>query len=254
MKILAIIIVTVFAFGFLFVQWANKPENVEALKKKRAMEVTKKLENEKAQAIIRSEKAIAHKEIEAKKATMKLVIDEHFADNRFEQLDFHYGHINYFKLGENEFNFSGMLTKGQHAQDYFIRSKDDFGDFTAETQLGIWGGEAFAGIFWAANDNGDNNPLAYQAAYSSPNKLYVEAGNDKSFSLGGLISSENNQLLRVERFGKHIKVSVNGRTLFDEQVESAQRGRVGIIVGHRGGIRNSVQSISIGIKSFKVWQ
>lgn len=254
MKILAIAFVSVLVLGFLFVQWANKPENVDALKKKRAMEATQKLEEEKVQAEIRTEKAIVHKEIETKKATMKVTIDEHFANNRFEQLDFHYDHINYFKFGKNEFNFSGMVAKGQNAQDYFIISKDDFGDFTAETQLGIWGGDAYAGIFWAAKNNGDKNPKEYQAAYSSPNKLYVEAGNEESFSLGGLISSENNQLLRVERFGKNVKVSVNGRVLFDEQVESAERGRVGIFVGHRGGIRNTVQSISIGIKSFKVWQ
>ena len=247
MKIFAIILLSILCLGYLFVQWANKPENVEALKKRRAMEATQKIETEKEQARMR-------KEIEAKKATMKLVIDENFANNKFEQLAFKDNTITYFEFEKNEFNFSGLVTKGQNAQDYFITSKDDFGDFTAEIQMGIWGGDCHAGIFWDAKENGDMNPKEYQAAYSSPNRLYVEAGDQETFNLGGTISSENNQLLRVERVGKSLKVSVNGRTLFDEQVESVGKGKVGIFVGHRGGIRDNVQSISIGIKSFKVWQ
>lgn len=254
MKILAITILSVLVLGFLFVQWANKPENVEALKKKREMEAIQKTENEEKEAKARVEHALIQKEIESKKVSMKLVIDENFANNQFERLDFKSGHIGYFKLEKNELNFSGMLTKGQNAQDYFITSKDDFDDFIAEMQIGIWGENAFAGVFWDAKPNGDRNPEQYQAAYSSPNTLYVEAGDKERFSLGGLISSENNQLLRVERFGKNVKVSVNGRTLFDEQVESTNSGKVGIFIGHRGGTRNTVQSISIGIKHFRVWR
>jgi len=254
MKILVIALLSFLVLGFLFVQWANKLENVDALKKKRAMEAIQKTEDANEQAVISKEEPIVRKEIETKKAAMKLAIDENFANSRFEQLDFRYSNIHYFKFGKNEFNFSGMVTKGQNAQDYFIISNDDFGDFTAEIQLGIWGGDAYAGIFWDAKDNGDKNPTEYQAAYSSPNALYVEAGDNERFSLGGLIASENNQLLHVERFGKNLKVSVNGRVLFDEQVESAGRGKVGIIVGHHGGVRNNVQSISIGIKSFRVWK
>ena len=253
MKILAITILSVLVLGFLFVQWANKPENVDALLKKRKMEAIQKKENEANEAVAHKEKALRQKEIETKKANTKLAIDENFANSRFERLDFKDSNITYFKFGKNEFEFSGMVFKGQNAQDYFMSSKDDFGDFIAETQLGIWGSDAYAGIFWDAKANGDRNPVQYQAAYSSPNTLYVEAGEKERFDLGGVISSENNQLLRVERFGKNVKVSVNGRILFDEQVESAGNGKVGLFIGHRGGIRNNVQSISIGIKSFKVW-
>ncbi|WP_460967970.1 hypothetical protein [Spirosoma migulaei] len=254
MKILAITILSILVLGFLFVQWANKPEQVEALTRKRKMEAIQKMENEKKEVQTRIDHALIQKEIESKKANMTLAINENFANNRFERLDFKYDHIDYFKLEKKELNFSGMLAKGQNAQDYFMSSQDDFDDFIAETQIGIWGENAYAGIFWDAKPNNDKNPEQYQAAYASPTTLYVEAGDTERFSLGGLISSENNQLLRVERFGKNVKVSVNGRTLFDEQVVSTNSGKVGIFIGHRGGTRNMVQSISIGIKYFKVWQ
>ncbi|MVM33486.1 hypothetical protein GO755_25845 [Spirosoma sp. HMF4905] len=254
MKILAILFLSILVLGFLFVQWANKPENVEALQKKRAMEAAQKIKDEKKQVAIQKEQVVVQKEIETKKASMKLAIDENFANSRFEQLDFRYSNISYFDVKKNELNFSGMVYKGQNPQAYFMISNDDFGDFTAEMQTGIWGGDSYAGIFWGAQPNGDKNPNQYQAAYASPNTLYVEAGDDEHFGLGGLISSENNQLLRVERFGKHVQISVNGRVLFNENVASAERGKVGIIIGHRGGIRPNIESISIGIKQFKVWQ
>lgn len=254
MKILAIVIISILILGYLFVQWANKPENVAALQQKRVNDAAQKIEDTKKEAIFRKEQAVFQKEIEAKKATMKLVIDENFAKNRFEQLDFKYSKSSYFKFEKNQLDFSGMIFKGQNAQDYFITSKDDFGDFTAEMQTGTWGSYAFAGIFWDARDTGDRNPKQYQAAYATPNTLYVETGDKDYFNLGGLIASENNQVIRVERFGKHLKVSVNGRILFNETVASAERGKVGLLIGHRGGIRPGTESVSIGIKRFQVWQ
>lgn len=254
MKILAILVLSILVLGVLFVHWANKPENVEALQKKRALEATQKIEEAKKQITVQKEQAVTQKEIETKKATMKLVIDENFANSRFEQLDFTYPTISYFTIKKNELNFLGMVYKGQNPQAYFISSKDEFSDFTAEMQVGIWGGDAYAGIFWGAQANGDKNPDQYQAAFSTPNTLYVEAGEDEDFGLGGLISSENKQVLRVERFGKHLLVSVNGRVLFNDDVASAKRGKIGLIIGHRGGLRPNVQSISIGINRFQVWQ
>jgi hypothetical protein len=247
MKILAIVFISFLILGFLFVQWANKPENVAALQKKRKLEAAQKVKNEVV-------KAIVQKEIELKKRSLTLEIDEDFASNRFEKLDFHDSNISYFKFGNHEFEFSGMVTKGQSAQDYFITSKDDLGDFAAETQIGIWGGDAYAGIFWDAQATGNKNPKQYQAAYSSPDVLYVEADDKERFNLGGVIASENNQLLHVERFGKNLKVSVNGRILFNKQLASAGKGKIGLIIGHRGGNRNNVQSISIAIKRFRVWK
>ncbi|RRB01125.1 hypothetical protein [Larkinella rosea] len=255
MKILAIVIVSILALGYLFVQWANKPENVAALQEKRKQDAAQKIEDAKKEAIRQKEQAVFQKEIEAKKAMMKLVIDENFAKNRFEQLAFRYEKIPYFKFEKNQLDFTGLIYKGQNAQDYFMTSKDDFGDFAAEMQTGTWGSDAFAGIFWDAQYKGDQNPKHYQAAYASPNTLYVETGDDdEHFNLGGLIASENNQVIRVERFGNHLTVSVNGRILFDENVESAGRGKLGVLIGHRGGIRPGPESISIGVKRFQVWQ
>ncbi|QMW05947.1 hypothetical protein [Spirosoma foliorum] len=253
MKFFIIAILSIFLLGYLFVQWANKPENVAALQRKRALDAAQKIEDEKKQAAIAKGQAVFEKEIETKKGSMKLVIEENFAQNRFEKLDLKDQNTSYFQFEKNELHFSGIIYPRQNQQDYFIRSKDRYGDFIAEIQLGNWGGDAYTGIFWGANDNGNQNPTHYQAAYATPNTLYVQTDDKEDFGLGGMISSENNQLLRVERFGKHIKASVNGRVLFNKTVESAETGKVGIILGHRGGIRANNQSMDIGIKYFKVW-
>lgn len=248
LAILAIGLTGVLFLGFLFVRWANQPENVAALKKKRETEAAQKIDDDRKQAELA-------REIEAKRANLKLVVNENFAGNRFEFLDYKYDKVSSFKFAKNEFVCSALVLRGQNPQDYFIFSKEDFADFAAEMEFGIWGTDAFAGIFWDAAPNGERNPAQYQSAYSSPNTLFVHTAGQESFGLGGLIASENNQLLRVERFGKNLKVSVNGRILFDETIEtSSGRGRVGIYLGNRGGIRSEPQSISIGIKNFKVWK
>ncbi|GAB3955282.1 hypothetical protein GCM10028805_42410 [Spirosoma harenae] len=254
MKIFAIAFLVILVFGYLFVQWANKPENVEALKRKRAMDAARKVEDKETQAALVREQAILHDEIEHEKSGMKLVIDEDFARKGFEKLDFNYPTVRYFNFETNKLDFSGTVYRSQNPQEYFITSTEDFNDFIAEIQIGIWGDIAYAGICWDVKPAGNLNPAYYQAAYSSPNHLYVKAYDKERFGLGGFISSENNQLLRVERFGKRLKVCVNGRILFDKSVESGRKGKIGIIVGHRGGIHPDGQSISVGINHFKVWQ
>jgi hypothetical protein len=247
LAILAIGLIGVLFLGFLFVRWANRPENVEALQKKRETEAAQKIDDDRKQAELA-------KEIETKKANLKLVVDENFAGNRFEFLDYKYDKVGSFKFEKNEFVCSALILRGQNPQEYFIFSKEDFEDFAAEMEFGIWGTDAYAGIFWDAVPNGERNPAQFKSAYSSPNTLFVHTGGMESFGLGGVIASENNQRLRVERFGKNLKVSVNSRILFDKTVETSSGGRIGIYLGNRGGIRNEPQSISIGIKNFKVWK
>ena len=119
--------------------------------------------------------------------------------------------------------------------------------------LGVWGTFAEVGIVWAAELNEKKEPNKYQVAYSTPNYLNVETGDNESFGLGGIIASENTQKLRVERFGKNVTVSVNGRKLFDKEVENG-KGKVGIFLSHGGNHGDYPESISISIKSFKVWK
>jgi hypothetical protein len=255
MKILIVTIITLFILGFLFVRWANKPENVEAFRKQKQTEEIQRIDGEKRDAKMRKAQVLVNKNEEEEKSAARIVIDENFEKGRFEKLRFNYADISYFRFGKDAFTFSGMVTKGENAQDYFIVSEEDFSDFPAEMQVGIWGGDAFTGIFWDAKENGAKNPDEYQVAYASPDRLHMKAGGEEDdYVLGGVVASENNQLIRVERFSQSLKVSVNGKIYVNEKVKSGDRGKVGILTGHRGGVRIGVQSISIAIKSFKVWR
>ena len=81
--ILGILIACLAVFVMLFVRWANSPEQVAEMQKQYKEQATKKIVDEKS-------KAALDKEIEAKKANLKLVIDENFANNRFEFLDYNF--------------------------------------------------------------------------------------------------------------------------------------------------------------------
>lgn len=246
--IIAAVIIIVLALGFLFVQWANKPENVAEFKRIKEAETTKKIEDEKR-------KVELEKEIEAKKANLKLVIDEKFANNRFEFLDYKFSESSPFKFENNEFHYSVFSTRNSNQTNYFIFSKEDFGDFAAEMDFTIHGYEARTGIFWDAQPNGERNPNSYQVAYSSASGLDVEAGDDgDSYNLGSFFESLTTQKLRVERFGKNLKVRVNDKVLFDKNIANAGQGKVGIFLRNRGGNKNDSGSINIDIKSFKVWK
>lgn len=251
MKIVLVVsgvVIVFFSIVFvLFIRWANSPEQVAETQKFYKEQAAKKIEDEK-------KKIELDKEFAEKRAKLKLVIDENFAENRFESLDFTYQNFSMFEFKDHQFSCSRIIYKKNPPRRFFIFSKDDFEDFAAEIDLGIWGGDGFTGIFWDAQPNGQNDPTAYQAAYSSPNTLFVKTEDIDDYSLGGLIESENLQKLRVERFGKKLRVSVNGRILFDETVETSGKGKLGITLGDRGVPRDNNETMSVDIKSFKVWK
>jgi hypothetical protein len=247
--ILGVVIVVFSILVFLFIRWANSPEQVAESQRWRKEQAAKKIEDEK-------NKAALEKEIEAKRANLKLVIDENFANNRFEFLDYKFSESSPFKFKDNQFHYSVFSTRGSNPINYFIFSKEDFEDFAAEMDFDIHGYDSRAGIFWDAQAGGDRNPTEYRVAYSSASGLDVEVGKDgESYDLGSFFESLTTQTLRVERFGKNLKVSVNGKILFDKVTENSGQGKVGIFLRNRGGNKDdSSSSINIDIKSFKVWK
>ena len=235
---------------FLFIRWANSPEQVAETQKQYREQAAKKIEDEKR-------KVELDKEIEAKRANLKLVIDENFVNNQFEFLDYKFSPKAPFKFEDNQFHYSVFSTRSSNPINYFIFSKEDFADFAAEMDFDIHGYESRAGIFWDAQPaNGDRDPTAYKVAYSSASGLDVEDCDVKeSFDLGSFFESVTTQKLRVERFGKNAKVSVNGKILFDQNSENTGQGKLGIFLRNHGGNKDdSSGSISVDIKSFKVWK
>jgi hypothetical protein len=248
--VIAVVLVFVIVVGYLFVSWANKPENIAALQKQRETEAAQKAVDEK-------ERADAEKEIAEKKANLKLVIDENFANDKFESLDYQFEKSSQFKFEDNKFNYSVSSTRNSNPSNHFIFSREDFGDFATEIEFDVHGYDARAGIFWDAqpNSDSDHDPDAYQAAYSSASGLDVKAAGDwETFDLGNFFESVTTQKLRVERSGKSLKVSINDKVLFDKILKDAGQGKLGIFLRNNGGNNKDSNPIDIDVRSFKVWK
>src|SRR4051812_1700524 len=98
LAISGVIVIGFIILVFLFIRWANSPEQVAEFKKMREAEAAQKAEDEK-------KRAEQEKEIEAKRANLKLVIDENFSNNRFEFLDYKFDKSSQFKFKDNQFNY-----------------------------------------------------------------------------------------------------------------------------------------------------
>lgn len=248
--ILAGLVILAAILGYLFVSWANQPENIAALQKQRETEAAQKARDEKA-------RADAEKEAVEKKAGLKLAIDENFADNKFEFLDYKFDQSSQFTFKDNKFNYSVFSTRNSNPTNHFIFSREDFGDFAAEIEFDVHGYESRVGIFWDAQPNSDSNhdPDAYQAAYSSASGLDVKAAGDwETFNLGNFFEAVTTQKLRVERLGKSLKVSINDKVIFDKILKDGGQGKLGILLRNNGGNKKDSNPIDIDVKSFKVWK
>lgn len=246
--ILGAILICVFVLGYLFVSWANSPENVEALKKQRETEAAKKIQDEK-------DRAESEKQAESKKANLKLVIDENFASGKFAFLDYKFESSSQFKFKDGAFNYYVFSTRNSNPTNHFIFSREDFDDFAAEMEFVIHGYDSRAGIFWDAqpNANPNHDPASYKVAFSSASGLEVRAGETSHYDLGTFLESVTTQKLRVEKFGKIVKVSVNDKPMFDKNVDGG-RGKVGIFLRNHGGNSEDANPIDINVKTFKVWK
>jgi hypothetical protein len=246
MKMTILMLFILLVLGFLFVKWANKPENVAAIQNERKEKALEKAEIER-------QKTLQLKDFDAKKAMMKLVIDEDFTKKAFQFLDFRPELLNLVEFKDKMAEYATLTTRGQNASSFFIFSKEDYEDFIIEIEMEIWGYGACGGIVWDAELDHNNNPINFETAYSSPSSLYVRTTKSKSFMLSGILLDENKQVIRAERIGNHLKISVNGISQFGENVEIIGKGKVGIYLGHGGG-GDYPETIKVNIKSFKVFR
>jgi hypothetical protein len=238
--IIGIVLGVLILLGWLFVRWANQPENVAALQEDRAKRAAEKEQQEKAVA-----------EAESRRGSFThLLVDERFTDNRFEKLA-PAPSTSSFRFEEHQLKFNITLTQGSNAYEYFFLTPDMYGDFVAEIDQSIWGSDARIGIVWDAEPEPGKNPKNYQAAYCSPGQLFVITDGTERFSLYKGISSQNEQKLRVERIGPTLKVSVNGE-LKMEGTAPTGKGRVGIYLTHMAP-DSPPESVSIAVKRFQLW-
>lgn len=232
--------------GYGFVHWANKPENVAALKQKRKDDAARKAEDEKQAAELAQRYA-------GWKVGLKLAFNEDFADNRFHYLkDTLSPKDTTLMVKDHTFKYDALLTKGVGTYSWRYLSKEEFGDFAAEVTFSVWGDHGYAGVTWEAGRDKDGNPVYYDA-YANPSNVFVDSEDSDHEGLGGFLEAVNQQTIRVEKLGRSLKVYDNGKKVHDELLPRDQPGKVGIYLGQRGGV-DTTSSVSIAVKSLKVWQ
>jgi hypothetical protein len=248
--VLAVVIIFVAVAGYFFIGWANKPENVAAMQKQYQAEAAQKVQGEK-------DRSEAEKLAAEKRANLKIAIDENFAGGKFEYLDYKFENSSQFKFKDGGFNYYVFSTRNSNPSNHFIFSKEDFGDFAAEIEFESHGYDGRTGIFWDAQPNSDPNydPEAYQTVYSSAGGGDIRVdGEWETFNLGNLFEAVTTQKMRVERFGKSVKISINDKVLYDKIVKEPGQGKLGILLRNNGGNKKDANPIDIDVKSFKVWK
>ncbi|WP_428658066.1 hypothetical protein [Runella sp.] len=272
LKTIGVALVVFVFLGYFFVQWANKPENVDALlkareeEKKQAVKDSIKAEADKKQHHL-EEVIAAQKEAEIQHKTaadLKLVIDETFKNNRLDYLQPAENSLATTK--DNRLVFAATAYK-KNSVDYILAlTKNDYDNFVAELDMELWGDELSVGVVFNYAEGQEKTIFG---------KIDTWKADRLSSSLQGVRLSVNDeedrerlttlkeeltfksiqkQKVRLEKKGKHLKVSVNGQVKFDKKIEkySNSKGKMGIYaaVSNSGNWNKSV----IGhVKSFKVW-
>ena len=272
LKIAFAVLVMVIAAGFLFVQWANRPENVDALLKAREQKKIQakadSLQAEIAEKQKQAEEASAfRKEQEVQRKTeadLKLVVEETFKGNLVEYLDLPKNARG--KLEDNSLVFSAIAYRKASTEYILALTKQEYDHFAAEMEMEIWGDELTIGILFNYKEGrqktliGEMDTWKADRIGSGLQRVRLKLNkDDEQKSLVSLkeeltFKSIPKQKIRLEKKGKRLKVSVNGQVKFDKTVEeySALNGKVGIYAA----VSNSSDwngSVLANIKSFKVW-
>ncbi len=272
LKIAFVVLVIFIAAGFMFVQWANRPENVDALLKAREQKKIQakadSLQAEIAEKQKKAEEASAFRreeEVQRKtEADLKLVVDETFKGNVLKYLDLSKNAGG--KLEDNSLVFSAITYRKTSTEHILALTKQEYDHFAAEMEMEIWGDELIVGIVFNYKEGrtksliGELDTWKADRIGSGLQRVRLRLNNDdEQKSLVSLkealtFKSIPKQKIRLEKKGKHLKMSVNGQVKFDKTVKeySALNGKMGVYVA----VTNSSDwngSVLANIKSFKVW-
>lgn len=135
-KFLLILIGVLLVLGYFFVQWANKPENVEALLKQRKTDslnaelASKKVNKTKPNPQIQKDEGDS-------KVSSGLIIDEDFANNRFRSLK-KYSEST-AEIKDNALVFSTLVQQKKSYSNILALTDGEYVDFMAEMEVELAG-------------------------------------------------------------------------------------------------------------------
>ncbi|MFN8343673.1 MAG: hypothetical protein U0X91_01640 [Spirosomataceae bacterium] len=271
-KAVLIILATLLISGYFFVQWANRPENVAALLKAREEEKKQAVANSnQAEEVKRQQRlatAVGHwKENEIQKKTdadLQLEIDETFQDNHFEYLDDR--KTSAARISNNKLIYSATVYKKTASETILALSKKEYENFVGEMEMEIAGDAISLGILFNYSEYRKKtffSPMDTWKADRVSSRLQSslltvndEEENENLVSLKDALTFKSipKQTVRIEKKGKHLKVTVNGELKFDKKVDrySSPKGKIGIYTATSNSTDWN-QSVIGTVKSFKVW-
>jgi hypothetical protein len=260
MKTFLIIFLILSTLGYMFVQWANKPKNVEALLKQRktdslnAVLASKKVEKTKPNPQISEDKGDS-------KASSDLIIDENFADNRFQSLKKHPESTS--KIKDNTLVFSTLVQQKKSYSDILALTDGEYVDFIAEMGIELAGDAISLGIAFNFKESmkktifGEMKTWSSDAVYSGLQYMASELGgkieNERLVKRTEVFKSIPKQKIQIEKNNNRLKISINGQLVQDRLITKIThpKGKIGILA-ELSNSDSYPQSVIGTIKNFKV--
>ncbi len=260
MKVFLILIIVLFALGYMFVQWANKPENVEALLKQRKADslnaelASKKVNKTKPNPQTPEDEGDS-------KVSSGLIVDENFANNRFQSLKKYPEST--AEIKDNTLIFSTLVQQKKSYSNILALTDGEYVDFVAEMEIELAGDIIGLGIAFNFKESmkktifGEMKTWNSDAVYSGLQYMASELGgsieNERLVKFTEVFKSITKQKLRIEKNNNRLKISINGQLVQDRLIEKMTypKGKIGILV--RANNSSSYPQSVIGtIKNFKV--
>lgn len=259
-KFLFILIGVLLVLGYFFVQWANKPENVEALLKQRKTDslnaelASKKVNKTKPNPQIQKDEGDS-------KASSGLIVDEDFANNRFRSLKKYPEST--AEIKDNALVFSTLVQQKKSYSNILALTDGEYVDFMAEMEIELAGDIIGLGIAFNFKESmkktifGEMKTWNSDAVYSGLQYMASELGgsieNERLVKFTEIFKSITKQKLRIEKNDNRLKISINDQLVQDRLIEKTThpKGKIGILV--RANNSSSYPQSVIGtIKNFKV--
>lgn len=249
MIFLAILVVLLLA-GYFFVQWANRPENVQAvLKEREAEQLRKAQEDSLAKENTKIEAALQQKT----ETELQLVLEESFTNNTFTALEKFEGSNITFK--DQELFFQDAIVLPSKRRSYVLGlSKEEVENFVAELHFeGREGCGIGVGIIFGASTTTDKGVRGHTATVGEYAETYIDGTEREDIED---LPTNQKVVVRFQKKGKKFTITLNNKVVMEQTVENYKynAGKIGLYVDYFNSSKDFNRSAKCTITKFKVWK
>lgn len=247
-----LILLSIILLGYLFVQWANKPENVKALLEERAEEQRRKIIEDSLRKEAEKKEALIQQKTEAE---LQFVFEENFDNNSFKYL-INQG-VKRAIFENNKLHFSAPIVTPKSQIDVVLGlTNDEYENFVAELDIDLSEGDIRKGVVFNAKFQ-KNGALIGDYLLVGKKHVNILVGNESEIkNIEFDLEEQSQQKIRFEKKGKSIRISINGQLVFEKTVEKYKNdnGAIGIGVKYFNNNKDFNRSVKTIIKGFKLWK